>query len=57
MSRRMNIYEPLHQISSWVDSFGDEGYPNVSPSTVVEMNERLDNLVQLINIMIFVQPG
>lgn len=44
MSRRMNIYEPLHQISSWVDSFGDEGYPNVSPSTVVEMNERLDNL-------------
>uniref|UniRef100_A0A803KSN8 Uncharacterized protein n=1 Tax=Chenopodium quinoa TaxID=63459 RepID=A0A803KSN8_CHEQI len=44
VSRRMNIYEPLHQISSWVDSFRDDGFPNVSPSTVVEVNERLDTL-------------
>lgn len=44
MSRRLNIYEPLHQISSWVDSFRDDGFPNVSPSTVVEMNDRLDSL-------------
>lgn len=45
MSRRMNIYDPpLHQISSWVDSFRDEGYPNVAPSTVIEINEALDNL-------------
>ena len=54
VSRRMNIYEPLHQISSWVDSFRDDGFPNVSPSTVVEVNERLDTLVHLINIMLFV---
>ncbi|XP_057528901.1 transcription factor TGA4 isoform X2 [Amaranthus tricolor] len=44
MSRRMNMYEPLHQISSWVDSFRDDAFPNVSPSTIVEVNERLDSL-------------
>ena len=40
------MYEPLHQISSWVDSFRDDAFPNVSPSTIVEVNERLDSLVK-----------
>lgn len=43
ISRRMNMYE--HQINSWVDSFRDDAFPNVSPSTVVEVHERVDNLV------------
>ncbi|XP_057541368.1 transcription factor TGA4-like [Amaranthus tricolor] len=42
ISRRMNMYE--HQINSWVDSFRDDAFPNVSPSTVVEVHERVDNL-------------
>ncbi|GAB4847336.1 Transcription factor tga4 [Ancistrocladus abbreviatus] len=42
-SRRMNIYEPFHQISSWVEDYHDDGCPNISPSTVVELEEKIDN--------------
>ncbi|KAH9615181.1 hypothetical protein KSS87_008039 [Heliosperma pusillum] len=44
VSRRMNIYEPLHQISSWVD-FRDDGCMNVSPSTLLmEVEDKMDSL-------------
>ncbi|KAK9678650.1 hypothetical protein RND81_11G225400 [Saponaria officinalis] len=44
VSRKMNIYEPLHQISSWVDNFRDDGYMNVSPSTILEVEDKMDSL-------------
>lgn len=44
--RRMNLYEPLSQISSWVamDCYRDDGCPNVSPSAIIDVDDTLDNL-------------
>ncbi|KAI8031492.1 Transcription factor TGA1 [Camellia lanceoleosa] len=41
-SRRMGLYEPIHQISMWAD-FKVNGCPNTSPSMIVEMNTTLNN--------------
>ncbi|XP_074295452.1 transcription factor TGA4-like [Silene latifolia] len=43
VSRRMNIYEPLHQISSWADTFRDDGCLNVSPSTLLEVEDNMNS--------------
>lgn len=40
----MNIYEPLNQISSWVESYRDDGCPIMPPSSIMEMEEKLDSL-------------
>ncbi|RVX21254.1 Transcription factor TGA1 [Vitis vinifera] len=42
-SRRMGIYEPLHQISTWGESFKTNGCPNTSASTIAELEAKLDN--------------
>lgn len=42
-SRRMNIYDPLHQISSWLDGFRDDACPNIPAPTFLDFEERLDN--------------
>ncbi|KAL8143352.1 hypothetical protein V2J09_016384 [Rumex salicifolius] len=39
-SKRMNIYDPLHQISSWLDGFRDD---NISGPALLDFEDRLDN--------------
>lgn len=40
----MNIYEPLNQISSWLECYRDDVCQNLSPSAIIEMEEKLDDL-------------
>ncbi|GMH24197.1 hypothetical protein Nepgr_026040 [Nepenthes gracilis] len=42
-SRRMNIYEPFHQINTWVEGYHDDECPDVSPLKVIELEEKLFN--------------
>ncbi|KAL6993110.1 guanine nucleotide-binding protein, alpha-1 subunit tga1 [Sarracenia purpurea var. burkii] len=41
-SRRMGIYEPIHQIHMWGD-FVSNGCSNTSPSMIVEVDTKLNN--------------
>lgn len=40
-SRRMGIYDPLHHISMWDDTFGCDISPNTVPSTISQVDTRL----------------
>ncbi|KAI3685429.1 hypothetical protein L6452_34671 [Arctium lappa] len=40
-SRRMGIYDPLHHISMWDDTFGCDVSPNMGPSTISQVDTRL----------------
>ncbi|KAA8522529.1 hypothetical protein F0562_013110 [Nyssa sinensis] len=42
-SGRMGMYEPLHQISMWEDTFNGDISPNTGASTVVQVDIRPDN--------------
>ncbi|XP_077224079.1 transcription factor TGA1-like isoform X2 [Tasmannia lanceolata] len=44
-SRRMGIYEPSHQIFMWGEPFKSSTSPNIGASTIVEADEKLDNMV------------
>ncbi|GAB2283474.1 Transcription factor tga4 [Dionaea muscipula] len=44
MSRRMYMYEPFHQMNVWLGGYRDYEYPDFSPSTVVELEEKMSNL-------------
>ncbi|KAH9718431.1 hypothetical protein WN944_023576 [Citrus x changshan-huyou] len=41
--RRLGIYEPIHQMSTWVENFKSNGNPNTSAPIIVEVDTRLDN--------------
>lgn len=43
-SRRMGIYEPMHQISMWGD-FEVTGFQKTSATMMVEVDTKLDNQV------------
>ncbi|KAK6258945.1 hypothetical protein SCA6_013419 [Theobroma cacao] len=42
-SRRMGIYEPIHQIGMWGENFKSNGNPNTSASVIVEVDTKLEN--------------
>lgn len=42
----MSVYEPINQLSMFAD-FDDNGWPNTSPSLLVEVDTKLDNQVRL----------
>ncbi|KAJ4965495.1 hypothetical protein NE237_017344 [Protea cynaroides] len=42
-SRRMGIYEPVHHISMWGETFKGSTSPNTGVSTIVELETRVDN--------------
>ncbi|XWS41503.1 hypothetical protein CRYUN_Cryun17cG0087300 [Craigia yunnanensis] len=42
-SRRMGIYEPIHQIGMWGENFKSNGNPNTSASVIVEVDNKLEN--------------
>ncbi|KAL9263913.1 Transcription factor TGA4-like protein [Drosera capensis] len=44
MSRRMHMYEPFHQMNTWVGGYRDFEYPDFSPSTIVEPEEKMNQL-------------
>lgn len=41
--RRLGIYEPIHQMSTWGENFKNNGNPNTSAPIIVEVDTRLDN--------------
>ncbi|XVF15106.1 hypothetical protein REPUB_Repub09cG0120700 [Reevesia pubescens] len=43
-SRRMGIYEPIHQIGMWGENFTSNGNPNTSASVIVEVDNKLENM-------------
>ncbi|KAK3028845.1 hypothetical protein RJ639_037689 [Escallonia herrerae] len=46
-SRRMGIYDPLHQISMWQDTFEGDISPNIGVSSIVQVDTRLlDNKIE-----------
>lgn len=53
-SRRMGIYEPIHQIGMWGENFKSNGNPNTSASVIVEVDTKLENEVQNLEILFFV---
>ncbi|KAF5204539.1 Transcription factor tga1 [Thalictrum thalictroides] len=42
-SRRMGIYDPVHQVSMWGESFKANTSPNTGVSSIVEMDPKYDN--------------
>ena len=52
-SRRMDIYEPIHQIGMWGENFKSNGNPNTSASVIVEVDNKIENKVQLLEILFF----
>nr|XP_043637140.1 transcription factor TGA4-like isoform X2 [Erigeron canadensis] len=42
-SRRMGIYDPLHHISMWDDTFGCDISPNTGPSSISQVETKLSN--------------
>ncbi|KAM7514621.1 hypothetical protein LguiA_004204 [Lonicera macranthoides] len=42
-SRRMGIYDPIHQISMWDDAFVGDISPNTGISTILQVDPMLDN--------------
>ena len=51
--RRLGIYEPIHQMSTWVENFKSNGNPNTSAPIIVEVDTRLDNQVQIMTLILF----
>ncbi|XP_038703542.1 transcription factor TGA7 isoform X1 [Tripterygium wilfordii] len=47
--RGMSIYEPFHHITMWEDTFKDDGISNTGPSTVLQVETRLDNKPEYIS--------
>ncbi|XP_010261147.1 PREDICTED: transcription factor TGA1-like isoform X2 [Nelumbo nucifera] len=41
-SRRMGIYEPVHQISMWAEPFKADCSPNTGTSTIIEVDTKMD---------------
>ncbi|KAK3211925.1 hypothetical protein Dsin_016631 [Dipteronia sinensis] len=41
--RQMSIYEPIHQIGMWGESFRNNGNPNTSTSIIAEVDTKLDD--------------
>ncbi|KAF8377248.1 hypothetical protein HHK36_030623 [Tetracentron sinense] len=41
-SRRMDLYEPVHQISMWRDTFNGNSSLNTGASTTIKMDTKLD---------------
>ena len=52
-SRRMDIYEPIHQIGMWGETFKSNGNPHTSASVIVEVDNKIENKVQLLEILFF----
>ncbi|GLU20410.1 hypothetical protein SLE2022_366130 [Rubroshorea leprosula] len=42
-SRRIPMYEPIHQISMWEENYRSNGNLNTSASMIVEVDNKLDN--------------
>ncbi|KAM1091793.1 hypothetical protein ACFX15_018664 [Malus domestica] len=42
-SRRMGVFEPIHQISMWDESFRSSGNFNASASMILDVDAKLDN--------------
>ncbi|PIA47973.1 hypothetical protein AQUCO_01400518v1 [Aquilegia coerulea] len=42
-ARRMGIYDPIHQVSMWGESFKADTSPNTGVSSLVEMDPKYDN--------------
>ncbi|XP_061345536.1 transcription factor TGA4-like isoform X2 [Gastrolobium bilobum] len=42
-SRRMGVYDPIHQITMWEENFESNGYLSASTSLIDEGNMKLDN--------------
>lgn len=47
-SRRMSIYDPLHHINMWDDTFGCDISPNTGPSSISQVDTRQANKVECI---------
>lgn len=48
-TRRMGIYDPLHQISMWEDMFGSDISPNTGTSGILQADARLVNKPEYIS--------
>lgn len=44
-SRRMGIYEPIHQMAMWGDFKGNNVCLDASPPLILEVDQKLDNQV------------
>ena len=49
----MDIYEPIHQIGMWGETFKSNGNPHTSASVIVEVDNKLENEVQILEILFF----
>ncbi|GAB2231220.1 hypothetical protein Droror1_Dr00027509 [Drosera rotundifolia] len=49
MSRRMHMYEPFYQVNTWVGGYRDFEYPDFSPSTIIEPEEKMNQLEDVSN--------
>lgn len=45
-ARDMGVYEPINQLSMFAE-FDDNGWPNTSPTLLVDVDTKLDNQVGL----------
>ncbi|XP_038714831.1 transcription factor TGA3-like isoform X3 [Tripterygium wilfordii] len=45
--RGMSMYEPFHRITMWEDTFKDDIISNTGPSTILQVETRLDNMVNI----------
>lgn len=50
--RRMGIYDPMHEISMWGDSFRINGQPNASLPPIIEMDTKIDQQVSIFSCLI-----
>lgn len=47
---RLGIYEPIHQIGMWGETFKSNGNPNTSTSVIIEVDNKLENEVKILEI-------
>lgn len=53
-SRRMGIYEPIHQIGMWGEIFkSNDNIPNTPASVIVEVDNKLENEVRISEMLFF----
>ncbi|KAL8160732.1 hypothetical protein V2J09_002269 [Rumex salicifolius] len=39
----MDVYDPLHQISSWIEGYRDDTCPNIPTPTLLQVDEKIEN--------------
>lgn len=53
IARKMGIYDPLHQISMWEETFEGGISPITGTDTILQADVRLDNKVIITEFMLF----